>query len=45
MQPPPDARTHNPALSELTAAALEHGMEKDPEDRFESVSDFVAALT
>ncbi|PJF27580.1 MAG: hypothetical protein CUN52_14350 [Phototrophicales bacterium] len=43
-QPPPDVRKFNPNLSLEVAIALQRMLQKDPNDRFQSASEFIQAL-
>ena len=43
-QPPPDVSDMNPDIPFELAEAIEKAMEKDPEERFQSVTEFGAAL-
>jgi serine/threonine protein kinase len=43
-QAPPDPRARVPGLSPAIAAALMRSIAKDPQDRFQSAGDFIAAL-
>lgn len=43
-QPPPDPRLYDPNVSPQVVAALFRAMSKQPEDRFASAGEFVAAL-
>lgn len=43
-QPPPDPRDLNPDLPRAVAKALEQALAKNPDDRYQSAGEFVAAL-